>query len=69
MCLLVPGKVVKIEGDHVTVDYEIEKRKGMMLETTCKLGDYVLIQGGIVVEIVPKDEAERALKSYKESVR
>ncbi len=69
MCLMVPGKVIKIEGDHVTVDYEVEKRKGIVLDMPCKVGDYVLIQGGVVVEIVPKDEAERALKSYKESVK
>ncbi len=68
MCLLVPGKIVEIDGDEATVDYEIEERKGRLLEKGYEVGDFVLIQGGIVVQKVAKEEAERALELYKKSV-
>lgn len=68
MCLLVPGKIVEINGDEATVDYEVEERKGRLLEKGYEVGDFVLIQGGIVVQKVAKEEAERALESYKKAM-
>lgn len=36
------------------VDYGSEVREAAVLETALKVGDYVIVQGGIVVEKVPK---------------
>ena len=64
MCLAVPGKIIKINGSSATVDYGREKRTGKIIEKGCKKGDFVIVQGGIVVQKVSKKEAERALKMY-----
>ena len=71
MCLAVPGKIIEIKDDIATVDYDIEKRKGKIISDSDEfsVGDYVLVQGGIVVEKIPEDEAKRALELYKESVK
>lgn len=68
MCLGVPGKIVRIEGDVATVDYEIEQRQGKIIEQDFKEGDYVLIQGGILILKIEKEEAKRALSLYKKAV-
>ncbi len=82
MCLAVPGKIVKIEKGIAVVDYGIEKRTGKILgsnykdkkedaykkDNSYKKGDYVIIQGGIVLQKIEKKEAVRALRLYKEAV-
>ena len=68
MCLAVPGKIVNIKDDIATVDYELEKRKGRLIENDYRIGDYVIIQGGIIVSKIEKGEAEAALKAYKDAV-
>lgn len=69
MCLLVPGKIIEIKDDTAVVDYELEKRKGKLIEDDYEVGDYVIIQGGIIISKVGKEEAEETLKAYKESVK
>lgn len=64
MCLAVPGKIVKIDGDDATIDYIAEKRTGKLIEEGYKEGDYVIVQGGIVVMKVPEKEAKAALETY-----
>ena len=69
MCLSVPGKIIEIKKDVAVVDYGIEKRKGKIIEKSYGKGDYVIIQGGIVVQKVEKKEAEEALKMYRKAVK
>lgn len=68
MCLAVPGKIIEINGNEAIVDYDIEKRKALLLENTFKIGDYVIVQGKTVVQKVEKKEAIEALRMYKQSV-
>ena len=68
MCLAVPGRIVKITGDIATVDYDIEKREGKIIEGEYGKGDYVLVQGGVVIEKIDAKEAQEALEMYKRSV-
>ena len=70
MCLLVPGRIVKIRDNEATVDYDVEQRKGMILDDSenFKEGDYVLIQGGVIVQKIESSEAKRALELYKKAV-
>lgn len=65
MCLAVPGKIVKIAKGSATVDYGTEKRTGKIIEDEYTVGDYVIIQGGIVAMKIEKKEAEEALKLYQ----
>ena len=68
MCLAVPGKIVKIEKDEATIDYELEMRKGKIVEGDFKVGDFVIVQGGFIITKVPEKEAISALNLYKEAV-
>ena len=63
MCLAAPGRIIKIEGKKATVKYPGSKRFAFVGEKNVKVGDFVLVQMGIIVQkISSKDtkEAERA---------
>ncbi len=68
MCLAVPGKIVEIKNGIATVDYELEKRSARLVDSELKVGDYVIVQGGIAVMKIETKEAQEALKNYKESI-
>jgi hydrogenase expression/formation protein HypC len=69
MCLAVPGKIIKIDQGEATVDYDVEKRKGALIEDDYSVGDYVIIQGGIVVQKIEEKEAIQALQLYKNALK
>jgi biotin synthase len=66
MCYAIPGKVLEIENNFVTVDYFGEKRKAKNDFYSLSPGDYVYAQGGFVVSRVSGAEAEAVLKTWKE---
>lgn len=68
MCLLVPGKIVAIEDQNAVVDYGTETRVGRLIEDGYEVGDYALIQGGIIVSKVDSAEAESALRAYADAI-
>lgn len=59
--------IAEIKDGIAVVDYEVEKRKGKLIDKSYKKGDCVIIQGGIVVSKVNKKEAVEALRLYKKS--
>ena len=67
MCLAVPGKIVKIEENVATLDFDVEKRQAKILGDDYKVGDYVIAQGGIVAIKVPEEQAKESLEAFKNS--
>ncbi|MFH1212292.1 MAG: HypC/HybG/HupF family hydrogenase formation chaperone [Candidatus Woesearchaeota archaeon] len=65
MCLAIPGKVIELKGKKATVDYETEKREADNSLINSKKGDYVLVSGGFVVEIIPEEKARKAIAFAK----
>jgi len=63
MCLAVPSRVVRLEGETATVEcFGVERVVSLMLmEEPVALGDYVLVQMGTYA--VEKIEAEAALET------
>lgn len=71
MCLSIPSKVVKITEDQTmcTVDTMGVRRDAnlmMMTDDDVKVGDYVLIHIGFVMNKIDNDEALASIESYKE---
>lgn len=62
MCLAYPVKVVEVNKDEIVVDAGGELRNAVAMDPV-KVGDYVLVQAGIVVEVVNK-EAEELFKHH-----
>ncbi|MFH1285056.1 MAG: HypC/HybG/HupF family hydrogenase formation chaperone [Candidatus Micrarchaeota archaeon] len=72
MCLAIPSKVLKVDarakkllidrmGERLEVEYA--------LASAPKKGDFVLVQMGIAVSIIPEEKAKLSLKEWKKLYR
>jgi len=71
MCLSIPSKVVKISEDQTmcTVDTMGVQRDAnlmMMEDGDVKVGDYVLLHIGFVMNKIDEEEALASIDTYKE---
>lgn len=64
MCLAVPGRVKKIEKGKAFVDYGSEVRQALVGDEPVKVGDYVMVQMGIVVKILSTKEAKSSIDAW-----
>lgn len=65
MCLAFPGKIKKIEEKKVLLDYPQEKRYALIGDEKIKVGDYVMVQMGVIVKKLSRPEAQAALKAWR----
>ncbi|MDY6954973.1 MAG: HypC/HybG/HupF family hydrogenase formation chaperone [Thermodesulfobacteriota bacterium] len=69
MCLAVPAKVTKIDGDMATVEVGgIARGASLMLVDDVTVGDYVLVHAGFAIHIVDAEEAEESLRLLRQLV-
>lgn len=66
MCVAVPGKVVEINGDYAKVNIMNNLTQANIKLVSVKIGDYVLIHAGCVIEVLKKDAAEEILSIFSE---
>ncbi|TNF44989.1 MAG: HypC/HybG/HupF family hydrogenase formation chaperone [Epsilonproteobacteria bacterium] len=71
MCLSIPSKVVKVSDDQTmcTVDTMGVKRDAnlmMMVDDEVKVGDYVLLHIGFVMNKIDEEEALASIETYRE---
>ena len=64
MCLAIPGKIISVEGQRVTVEYPGQTRQALAGGEPVKIGDFVMVQMGIVIKIIPPEEAEISKKAW-----
>lgn len=68
MCLVLPARVVAVNGDEA----EVELYGGMLATASLALrpevavGQYVMVDRGLVLEIIEADEAAAILTMYEE---
>ena len=58
MCLMMPGRVVAVDGEICQVETagQVDKAS-MMLEPDLQVGDWVLVNSGTVVRVLDADQA------------
>ena len=64
MCIAFPGKITKIEGNKTEVTYFNGTQHVMAGDEKITLGDWVLVQMGIIVKILSQEEAKAALDAW-----
>ena len=58
MCLMMPGRVVSVDGPICEVETAGQTDKAsMMLEPDLQVGDWVLVNSGTVVRVLDEDQA------------
>lgn len=58
MCVASPGKIIEINGDTAVVDYSGNKTSVALGIVDAKIGDWVLVHAGLVIQVLPNDEAQ-----------
>jgi hydrogenase maturation factor len=56
MCLAIPGKIKEIKGERILVAYPEEMRLALAGGESVKVGDFVMVQMGIVIKILTPAE-------------
>ena len=59
MCLAIPGKILKVEGQKITVEYPGQIRQALAGGESVKIGDWILVQMGVVIKILTPEEAKK----------
>ena len=68
MCLAVPSKVIKINGEWADVQSLNHTHKAninLLKNKNINLGDYLLVHGDLAIQKVSKNEALKILKMVK----
>ncbi len=66
MCVAAPGKVIEISGDTAKIDYNgnvVSANSGII---NVKVGDYVLVHAGLIIQVLPEDEAKWMIDLFSE---
>jgi hydrogenase expression/formation protein HypC len=67
MCLAIPARVNKIQGDKAQVDFgEGVLREVNVALVDAKVGDYVLVHAGYAIQLMDEKEALETLSLWNE---
>ena len=66
MCLAVPGKIVKIDGDVGDIDFGGVIRKANITMVEANIGDWAIVHAGFAIEIMDEEEAQETLKLWND---
>lgn len=67
MCLAVPARIVKIEGNRATVDMAgVVRETSIRMLPSARVGDYVIIHAGYAIEKLDEEEARRTVDLFKQ---
>lgn len=65
VCLAIPGQIINIKGKQAIVQYPGQSQPALIGETGINVGDFVIVQMGIIVKKLNKTEAKAALKAWE----
>ena len=66
MCVASPGRIVEINDSTAVIDYNgnrVNADKGIV---DAKVGDWVLVHAGLIIQILPEDEAKNMIDIFSE---
>lgn len=66
MCIAVPGKVARIDGNRATVDFSgnmVEAQAGLV---DVKVGDNVLVHAGCIIQVLSQEDSDILLELLSE---
>lgn len=67
MCLAIPGKILKINGNSALVDFDgIKQNVIIALIQSPEIGRYVIVHAGYAIEQINEEEAMEAINQWKE---
>ncbi len=68
MCLAFPGKIVSIDEQQATVDFDgVKKKINISLIADVKKGDFVIVHAGFAIEKVDRNAKKEIDELIKEN--
>lgn len=58
MCLAIPGKIIKVDGQLATVDFSGVKKDINVSLVDVKIGDFVMVHAGFAIEKMELEQAD-----------
>ncbi|HBA93510.1 MAG TPA: hydrogenase assembly protein HypC [Ruminococcaceae bacterium] len=58
MCVASPGRVIEIENGMAKIEYASNITTANAGIVDCKVGDWVLVHAGLIIQVLPENEAE-----------
>lgn len=58
MCVAAPGKIIEINDNDATIEYSGNITHANIGIVDAKVGDYVLIHAGLVIQVLSENDAE-----------
>lgn len=69
MCLAIPMKVIKIDGEFGDAELGgIIRKVNLQLLPLAKIGDYIIVHAGFAIQRLDEEEAEKTLSILREMV-
>ena len=62
MCVAIPGKVLSIKDGKATIDFSGNQVQAYAGLVDVKVGDYVLVHAGCVIQTMKQQDAEEILE-------
>ncbi len=66
MCVAAPGRVIEIKNNTAVIDYNGNKVNADKGIVDTKIGDWVLVHAGLIIQVLPEDEAKNMLDIFEE---
>ncbi|MBY8982997.1 MAG: HypC/HybG/HupF family hydrogenase formation chaperone [Candidatus Lokiarchaeota archaeon] len=67
MCLAIPGRILKIDGNSALVDFDgVQQKIIIALIKDPEVGKYVIVHAGYAIEIMNEKDASEAIEQWKE---
>lgn len=67
MCLAIPGKIVKIEGNSALVDFDgLTQNVIIALIQNPEVGKFVIVHAGYAIEMLNEKDALESIEQWKE---
>lgn len=67
MCLAFPGKIIKINGQNATADFDGIKKEINISLVKVKPNDHVMVHAGFAIEKVSNKEAGQIISEFKKA--
>jgi hydrogenase expression/formation protein HypC len=62
MCLAIPSRIIRIDGQSATIDVAgVQRQTSLMLVEEAQVGDYVIVHAGFAIQTLDADAAQETL--------
>jgi len=68
MCLAIPSRIVRIDGQIAIIDVSgVQRQAGLMLLEDVQVGDYVIVHAGFAITKLDAEAAQETLKLLRQA--